>query len=65
MCEGEQECVTAHSCSRHPAEDEVVLENLPFIRDVRQTLDILKELGCRVEIYGRTAVIDSSSLKKT
>ncbi|MBR2383831.1 MAG: UDP-N-acetylglucosamine 1-carboxyvinyltransferase, partial [Anaerotignum sp.] len=47
------------------AEDEVVLENLPFIRDVLQTLDILKELGCRVEVYGRTAVIDSSSLKKT
>jgi len=47
------------------AEDEVVLENLPLIRDVMQTLDILKELGCRVEMSGRTAVIDSRFLKKT
>lgn len=47
------------------AEDEVVLENLPLIRDVKQTLDILKELGCRVELSGRTVVIDSSTLQKT
>nr|WP_294681732.1 UDP-N-acetylglucosamine 1-carboxyvinyltransferase [uncultured Anaerotignum sp.] len=45
------------------AEDEVVLENLPHIRDVSQTLDILKELGCAVSVSGRTAVIDSRSLK--
>ena len=47
------------------AEDEVVLENIPLIRDVLQTLDILQELGCRVTLTGRTAVIDSSSLLKT
>ena len=28
------------------AADEVVLENLPQIRDVSQTLEILRELGC-------------------
>ena len=47
------------------SEDEVVLENLPLIKDVLQTLDILREMGCRVELSGRTAVIDSSSLQKT
>ena len=47
------------------AEDEVVLENLPLIRDVLQTLDILKELGCKVTLTGRTVVIDSSFLQKT
>ena len=45
------------------AEDEVVLENLPDIRDVRQTLTILQELGCRVERNGRTAMIDSRELQ--
>lgn len=44
------------------AEDEVVLENLPRIRDVSQTLDILKELGCSVCLSGRTAVINSRAL---
>lgn len=47
------------------AEDEVVLENLPLIRDVLQTLNILRELGCKVALMGRTAVIDSRSLQKT
>lgn len=47
------------------AEDEVVLENLPHIRDVFQMLDILKELGCRVEVTGRTVLIDSRHLKTT
>ena len=47
------------------AEDEVVLENLPLIRDVIQTLDILQELGCKIERNGKTVVIDSTSLQKT
>lgn len=47
------------------SEDEVVLENIPLIRDVLQTLDILEELGCRVERTGRTALIDSRHLKTT
>lgn len=44
------------------AEDEVVLENIPLIKDVLQTLEILQELGCRVERTGRTVVIDSRHL---
>lgn len=44
------------------AEDEVVLENLPQIRDVSQTLEILEGLGCTVLRTGRTAVIDSSTI---
>lgn len=47
------------------AEDEVMLENIPLIRDVLQTLDILRELGCRVERTGRTVVIDSRRLCTT
>lgn len=41
------------------AEDEVVLENCPLIRDFYLTLDILRTLGCKVELTGRTAVIDT------
>lgn len=44
------------------AEDEVVLENIPLIQDVLQTLEILQELGCRVERTGRTVLIDSRHL---
>ena len=47
------------------AEDEVVLENIPLIKDVLQTLEILQELGCRVERTGRTVVIDSRHLSVT
>lgn len=46
-------------------EEEVVLENIPCIRDVQQTLDILRELGCKVEQTGRTVTIDSRFLEKT
>ncbi len=45
------------------AEDEVVLENCPLIRDFYLTLDILKTLGCRVELTGRTAVIDTRQIQ--
>ncbi len=44
------------------AEDEVVLENIPLITDVLQTLGILEQLGCRVEREGRTVCIDSRTL---
>lgn len=44
------------------AEDEVVLENCPLIRDFYLTLDILKTLGCKVELTGRTAVIDTRQI---
>ncbi len=49
------------------AEDEVVLENLPLIRDVFQTLDILRELGCKVSLSEetRTVTIDSRHLSGT
>lgn len=49
------------------AEDEVVLENIPLIRDVRQTLDILEELGCKVSLSEetRTVTIDSRALERT
>lgn len=47
------------------AEDEVVLENLPRIRDVSRTLEILRELGCCVSLTRRTAVIDSREIHTT
>lgn len=49
------------------AEDEVVLENIPLIRDVFQTLDILRELGCKVSLSEetRTVTIDSRHLSGT
>lgn len=49
------------------AEDEVVLENIPLIRDVLQTLDILRELGCKVSLSEetRTVAIDSRRLTGT
>lgn len=49
------------------AEDEVVLENIPLIRDVFQTLDILRELGCGVFLSEetRTVSIDSRQLSGT
>ncbi len=47
------------------AADEVVLENIPLITDVLQTLDILQKLGCRVERSGRTVSIDSRELYQT
>lgn len=47
------------------AADEVVLENLPQIRDVSQTLEILRELGCSVTLTERTAVIDSARCRRS
>lgn len=47
------------------AEDEVVLGNCPFIRDVSLTLDILRELGCKVERTGRMVTVDSRSMTGT
>ncbi len=44
------------------AEDEVVLENCPLIQDFYLTLNILKTLGCKVELTGRTAVIDTRQI---
>lgn len=41
------------------AEGEVRLDNIPLIRDVLQMLDILRELGCRTELQGRSVLIDS------
>ena len=46
-------------------EDEVILENVPRIRDVLQMLDILQELGCSIRWEGRTVTIDSRILQKT
>mgnify|MGYP000903207570 CR=1 FL=1 len=45
------------------AKDEVVLENCPLIRDFYLTLDILKSLGCRVELKDRTVVIDTKKIQ--
>ena len=47
------------------AEEEVILENMPHIRDVEQTLEILRELGCHVVQDGRTVIIDSRVIGKT
>lgn len=44
------------------AEDEVVLDNIPLISDVLQTLDILREVGCKIEQTGRMVIIDSRCL---
>ena len=44
------------------AEDVCVLENMPQITDVVQTLEILQELGCRVDWDGRTAMIDAKQI---
>lgn len=47
------------------AEDEVILENLPRIRDVSLTMDLLREMGCEILLRGRTAHIDSRTLLNT
>lgn len=39
-----------------------VIHNCPDLSDVRETLEILKSLGCGVEYSGKTAVIDAESL---
>lgn len=44
------------------AEDEVALENVPHIRDVALTLEILRGLGCKTEFSGNTLLVDSRSL---
>ena len=44
------------------AEDVCVLENVPHITDVVQTLEILQELGCRVDWDGRTVIIDAKEI---
>lgn len=44
------------------AEDEVILENCPSIQDVRQTLEILQDLGCQVQVEGRTVTINTKEI---
>lgn len=48
-------------------EEEIVLENCPLIRDVLQTIEILRELGCQVALAEgtRTLTISSRGLYKT
>ena len=46
------------------AADEVVLENLPQIRDVSQTLEILRELGCSVTLNKKTKQISMTSFMR-
>lgn len=46
------------------AEDEVVLENCPLISDFYQTLDILRFLGCKVELTGRTTIINTKQIQE-
>lgn len=48
-------------------EKEIVLENCPLIADVRQTLEILRELGCRVSLdeKTRTLTLSCAALTKT
>lgn len=45
------------------AEDEVILENCPYISDVCYTLEILEGLGCKVTREGRRVTIDSRTIK--
>lgn len=39
-----------------------IINNCPKLKDVEVTLDILRELGCKVEEYGSTTIIDSSTI---
>ncbi len=39
-----------------------IIHNCPLIKDVYASFDILKELGCSVELEGNDAVIDSSDI---
>ena len=41
------------------------LYNVPDIKDVKITLEILEKIGCKVEKYKNTVIIDSSSINKT
>jgi UDP-N-acetylglucosamine 1-carboxyvinyltransferase len=47
------------------AEDEIKLNNLPLIEDVNKSLSLLKDLGAKVELNGKTALIDTSLINKT
>lgn len=44
-------------------EDEVVLDNCPFIEDVEDTINILKYLGCKVKREGRALTICSKNVE--
>jgi len=42
-----------------------VISNCPMIKDVDVALDILKYLGCKVQINNSVVTLDSSSITKT
>lgn len=44
-------------------EGQVILEHCPDIRDVKDTLQIMKSLGCLIEKTGEIVEIDASNLK--
>ncbi len=41
---------------------ESIIHNCPMLSDVKATVNILRYLGCKVEIFGNTVVCDSSGL---
>lgn len=42
-----------------------IIKNCPKLKDVEITLDILKEIGCKVKAENSAIIVDSSSLDKT
>ena len=43
----------------------VMLEGVPMLEDVRTSMQILRALGCRVEIKGGCAEIDTSVINRS
>ena len=39
-----------------------VIKNCPMISDVEITVEILRDLGCKVNLEGSTIIVDSSGL---
>ena len=44
---------------------ETMLYNVPKIRDVEGTINILRYLGCTVEVQGNTVSVDASEANRT
>ncbi len=40
-----------------------VIKNVPMLSDTKVSLDILKSLGCKIDVMGNTVVVDSRTLE--
>lgn len=47
-----------------PGEGICVIENCPQIKDVEDTLEIMRRLGCRIQREGRTVCVDASGVRE-